>query len=39
MEKDGYSLYKGFCQYKVISRVTLPKKSGGELKDADQLIR
>jgi hypothetical protein len=42
VELDGYSLYKGFCCYKIIQRVTLnedEQKSESKIKNADNLIK
>ncbi|XP_021950524.1 uncharacterized protein LOC110847822 [Folsomia candida] len=42
IERDGYRLYKGFCCYKFVERVTLSNieaRTISELKDADNLIK
>jgi hypothetical protein len=39
MKLDGYFFYKGFCCYKIITRITLSKDGKTNLDDADNLIR
>ncbi len=39
MKSDGYFFYKGFCCYKIITRITLSKDEQNNLDDADNLIR
>jgi hypothetical protein len=39
IKSDGYFFYKGFCCYKIITRITLSKDGNTNLDNADNLIR